>query len=154
MTHRIVRVEPDPGALSLRIHWKGGRTTVKEMRSDIGRRPILAALADPAVFARVRVLDRGYALGWPGTELAFAADGLWYAAHPRQLPYVDAVMTAQDFKRWLESSGLSLSGAAALLGLSRRTVAYYSSGARAIPRVVFLACMALSSARRKSRAAA
>lgn len=154
VTHRIARVEPNPEALSLRIHWKDGKVTTKAMRGDITRRAILAALADRALFRRVRVLDGGYAIGWPGTEIAFAADSLWYAAHPRELPFPDAVMTAADFKHWMGSQGLSLSAAAELLGLSRRTVAYYSGGTRVIPRVVFLACMALATARRRAPAAA
>jgi transcriptional regulator with XRE-family HTH domain len=64
-------------------------------------------------------------------------------------------MTSADFKRWMQAYGLSLSTAADLLGLSRRAVAYYASGERSIPRVVFLACMALlADARRKTRTAA
>lgn len=96
MTHRIAKIENDP------VH----------MRRDITPRPVLAALADAKVFARARVLDSGYAIGWPRTEIAFAADGLWYDAHPRDLPSPDAVMSAAEFKSWLKSEGLSLAFAA------------------------------------------
>jgi transcriptional regulator with XRE-family HTH domain len=62
-------------------------------------------------------------------------------------------MTAADFKSWLKTEGLSLTAASDLLGLSRRTIAYYASGERTIPRVVFIACMAVASARKRRRAA-
>lgn len=134
----------------LRIHWKDGAVTTKELARDIAERALFAPLADADVFAEVRVLDGGYAIGWPDTEVAFAADGLWYEAHPSALPWPDAVMSADDFKGWMQREQLSLSGTAALLDLSRRSIAYYASGARPVPRVVFLACMAITSARKRA----
>jgi hypothetical protein len=154
MSHRIASVEPDPERFRLTIRWHNGAVTVRDLRRDVARREIFAALREPRVFGRVRVLDRGYAVGWPGTDVDFAADALWYQAHPGEQPFPDEVMTAADFTRWLHERGYSLSTAAAALGLSRRAVAYYASGARRIPRVVFLACMALACGRRTARAAA
>jgi hypothetical protein len=155
MPHRIAGVEPNPETLRITLRWKNGATTVKDMRRDIARRMVLGALSDPLVFRRVRVLDHGYSIGWPGTAIDFAADALWLEAHPRERTSPDEVMTSADFKRWMHAYGLSLSTAADLLGLSRRAVAYYASGERGIPRVVFLACMALlADARRKTPVAA
>ena len=154
MSHRIARIETDPAGQALTLHWKEVAVTTKNFRHAIARRPLFAAPADPKTFARARVLDGGYAVGWPRTEIELAADALWYEAHPRALPWPDAVMTAADFKHWMQTETLSLSAAAGTLGLSRRTIAYYASGARAIPRVVFLACMALAGARRRTRDAA
>ncbi|MDQ3033225.1 MAG: DUF2442 domain-containing protein [Myxococcota bacterium] len=153
MTHRIARIESDPVRKRLTLYWKDGSISTKDLRRDIASRPMFAALADAKIFARVRVLDGGYAIGWPRTEIAFAADGLWYEAHPRELPWPDAVMTAAEFKGWLKSERLSLTTASDLLGLSRRTIAYYASGERTIPRVVFIACMAVATARKRRRAA-
>jgi hypothetical protein len=153
VTHRIVKIESDPARKRLTLHWKDGSITTKDLRRDIASRPLFAALDDPKLFGRVRVLDGGYAIGWPRTEIAFAADGLWYEAHPRELPWRDAVMTAAELKSWMKSEGLSLTTASDLLGLSRRTIAYYASGERAIPRVVFIACMAVATARKRRRAA-
>ena len=153
MSHRIARVEADPVHRRLTIHWKHGAVTTKDLRADIASRPIFAALENAKTFARVRVLDGGYAIGWPRTEIAFAADGLWYETHPRELPWSDAVMTPADFKHWMRAESLSLTTTAALLGLSRRTIAYYVSGERTIPRVVFLACMAVASSRKRPRRA-
>src|SRR5207244_3442682 len=128
--------------------------TVKDLHREIARREVFAPLRKPDLFRRVRVLDHGYALGWPGTDVDFAADALWYEAHPRELPFPDEIMTAGDFKHWTREHGFSLSTAADVLGLSRRTIAYYASGTKPIPRVVFLACMALAGARRHTHAAA
>lgn len=155
MSHRIARVETDVARRRLTIHWKQGAVTTKDLSADIASRPIFAALDDDKTFARTRVQDGGYAIGWPRTEIAFAADGLWFESHPRALPWPDAVMTAADFKNWMRAESLSLTSTAAMLGLSRRTIAYYVSGERTIPRVVFLACMAVTSAhKRRGRAAA
>ncbi len=41
---------------------------------------------------------------------------------------------------WRLRNGLSLSSAASALGISRRSVAYYSNGEREIPKAILLAC--------------
>jgi hypothetical protein len=154
MSHRILSVAADPGRLEIAIRWKGGEKTVKNLRSFVLHRVAFSALRDPAVFRRVKVQDGGYAVGWPGADIDFAADALWYEAHPKQLPFPDETMSAEDFRVWVRQHGFSLSSAAQVLGLSRRSVAYYASGGRVIPRVVFLACMAISASHRRSSAAA
>jgi hypothetical protein len=154
MAHRIASIEADPSRLRLVLRWRDGSVTTKDLRAEIERRPLFAALRRPSTFRRVRVLDHGYAIGWAKPAVDFAADALWYEAHRRGLPFENALMTKDDFKRWMRDNDFSLSTAAEVLGLSRRTIAYYASGAKPIPRIVFLACMALSSARRRSRKAA
>ena len=52
-------------------------------------------------------------------------------------------MIAEDFVAWRTRLGLSLSRTAEVLGLSRRTVAYYSNGEKTIPNIVNLACLAV-----------
>ena len=47
---------------------------------------------------------------------------------------------ARQFLEWRLSNALSLARAAEELGLSRRTVAYYSNGTRAVPKTILLAC--------------
>ena len=53
------------------------------------------------------------------------------------------MMTAEQFKMWRERLGLSLTGAAERLGVSRRAVQFYQSGERPISKTVALACAAL-----------
>ena len=59
------------------------------------------------------------------------ADRLWEMSL-EQNGHLDAF----EFIRWRWRHGLSLSDAAEALGLSRRQVAYYASGERAVPRTV------------------
>jgi transcriptional regulator with XRE-family HTH domain len=47
---------------------------------------------------------------------------------------------ARAFLEWRLRHGLSLTKAADALGLSRRTIAYYSNGDRPVPRAILLAC--------------
>lgn len=45
------------------------------------------------------------------------------------------------FGDWMRRNGLSLTTAAAALGLSRRMIAYYKTAEKPIPRHVWLACL-------------
>ena len=78
--------------------------------------------------------DWGHSVVWPdGGELG--ADGLWLAT-------LSAIgrSDARQFLEWRIANGLSLTKAAEALGLARRTVAYYSNGARPVPKAILLAC--------------
>jgi len=46
---------------------------------------VFAAIADPAIFAQVRVGERERNLEWPG-ELDCCADALWFETHPADAP--------------------------------------------------------------------
>jgi hypothetical protein len=84
--------------------------------------------------AGVELGEWGHSLIWPdGFELG--AESLW-------LDTLDAIgrSDARSFLEWRLTNGLSLAKAADALGLSRRTVAYYSNGNRPVPKTVLLAC--------------
>jgi hypothetical protein len=153
MTHRIAQVTADPTTLTLTLVWANRMRTVYDMRPLIEGRMTFAPLRAPELFAMALVIEDGLGIGWPGTEADCSADRLWHAARPQNNPFPDAVMTADDFKGWLARHGLSLSGAASLLGISRRQVAAYASGEKSVPRLVFLACMAVAQAGAIGRAA-
>ncbi|MBU2783737.1 hypothetical protein HAP99_11250, partial [Acidithiobacillus caldus] len=53
--------------------------------------------------------------------------------------------TREDFTAWMERNRLSLSQAAQAIGMTRRMIAYYKSGARPIPKTVWLACIGYES---------
>ncbi|HEX3915873.1 MAG TPA: hypothetical protein VHW60_00940 [Caulobacteraceae bacterium] len=93
-----------------------------------------AALRDPAEFARAQLGDWGHSLVWPSGAEA-GADSLW-------LETLSATRRedARAFLDWRLRHGLSLTAAAEALGLSRRMVAYYSNGGKAVPKTVLLAC--------------
>lgn len=153
MTRRIAYVTADCNSLTLTLVWANRARSIYDMKPLIDGRAAFAPLRDAAVFAQAQVIEDGLGVGWPGTDADCSADKLWYAARPQDNPFPDAIMTAADFKDWLACHGLSLSGAASLLGISRRQVAAYASGDKTVPRLLFLACMAVSQAGRSGKAA-
>ena len=91
--------------------------------------------------------DWGHSLVWPdGREIG--ADTLWQET-------LSAIGRddSRAFLEWRLTNGLSLSAAGEALGLSRRTVAYYSNGDRPVPKAILLACKGWDSLHPKRRAA-
>lgn len=120
-----------PARLSIR--WSDGT------RAEVDLGPMLRGrafrpLRDASEFERVRVGEWGHSIEWPsGAELS--AETLWLetlSATGRQ--------DTREFLDWRLRHGLSLTKTAEALGLSRRMVAYYSNGAKPIPRPILLAC--------------
>lgn len=128
-------VRPADG-LKLEVCFKDGWTTIVDLEPWIDGVAMLQPLRDPAVFAEVRVLDHGHTLEWVPDEIDIGGDQLWrYAGYQ-----TGELMRTEDFRAWRRKHGLSLTAAAEVLGLSRRQIAYYDSGARAVPKTVMLAC--------------
>ena len=91
--------------------------------------------------------DWGHSIVWAdGAELG--ADALWLAT-------LTAIgrSDARQFLEWRMANGLSLGKAADALGLSRRTVAYYSNGDRPVPKAILLACKGWDATRPQREAA-
>ncbi len=118
----------------LRLRWVNGKTTLVDLSVPVHRLKGLRPLRDQAVFARATKGEGGHSVVWPG-EIDMGVDRLW-AMSLEQNGRLDTV----EFVRWRWRYGLSLNDAAEALGLSRRQVAYYASGERAVPRTVLLAC--------------
>ena len=130
---RTIEAVSPAGETRLRLRWSDGTAAEVDIGGWLGK-PAFAALHDPAEFVRVKVGDWGHSLEWPsGAEVG--ADRLWLetlSATGRE--------GARAFLEWRLEHGLSLSGAAEALGLSRRMVAYYSNGEKPVPKTVLLAC--------------
>jgi Protein of unknown function (DUF2442) len=118
---------------TLALKWSDGT------RAQIGigrlfRERAFRSLRDPKVFERAKVGDWGHSIAWPsGAELG--ADTLWLetlSSMGRQ--------DTREFLEWRLRHGLSLTGAAEALGVSRRMVAYYSNGEKPVPKPILLAC--------------
>lgn len=122
------------GEYTLRLRWATGVTLPVDLRAPVHRLKGLRPLRDEKVFARGERGEGGHSVMWPG-DLDIGADRLWELSL-EQAGRLDTV----EFIRWRWRHGLSLSAAAEALGLSRRQVAYYASGERAVPRTVILAC--------------
>jgi len=138
---RTIKAVKPIGEARLRLQWSDGAQAELDL-GDWLQTPAFAALRDPAEFAKVKLGDWGHSLEWPsGVEAG--ADALWLeilAATRRE--------DARAFLEWRLKHGLSLSGAAEALGLSRRMVAYYSNGEKPVPRTVLLACRGWEAGRR------
>jgi Protein of unknown function (DUF2442) len=117
----------------LRLVWSDDTTAEIDLSATLEKRAF-AALRDLQEFATVKIADWGHAIEWDcGVDLG--ADSLW-------LETLSAAGRG-DVRRFLEwrlYNGLSLSESATALGISRRSVAYYSNGERAIPKSILLAC--------------
>lgn len=134
MRLEILRVEALPRA-RLRIEWANGS------RSDVDVGEYLHApghelLRDPTFFARARVEEWGHGIEWPETDAGIPADALYRLSKEQS---GDAFPTA-DFNAWMKHNRLSLTAAAKALHLTRRTIIYYSTGAKPIPVHIGLAC--------------
>jgi len=142
---RAIEFAAGAGQETLAIVWSDGTRTTLDMSPLLDSDIALAALREPGELARVRVGDQGHSLSWP-SGAAISADRLWR----------EALSAAGDggsraFLAWRLRHGLSLSGAAEALGLSRRMVAYYSNGEKPVPRTVQLACRGWEAEHRGAR---
>jgi hypothetical protein len=90
--------------------------------------------ANPALFAAVEIVEGGDGLGWDEGRIDLAATTLERLAAE--------AMTNGDFRDFLNRHGLTYDAASAVLGISRRQVAYYAAD-RPVPRLVALACAGL-----------
>lgn len=130
---RVITAVEAAGPANLTVVWSDGIRVRLDLSTLIrGRR--FQRLRDPAQFVAARVGDWGHSVEWP-CGIGLGADRLW-------LETLSA--TGHDdtraFMEWRLRHGLSLSASAQALGLSRRTIAYYSNGERKIPRPILLAC--------------
>jgi len=108
---------------------------VRVSLSDLASRlQAFAALENPNEFATAKVTDFGWTLEWDcGASLD--SDRLI------ELALEQAGMAENVFfRRWQDTHNLSLTDAASAIGLTRRTVSQYRTGARPVPRIVGLAC--------------
>ncbi len=122
-----------PAVGRLDLVWSNGTRAQLDLGALLDD-PAFVALRDPALFKRAALGDWGHSIVWPG-EIELGADRLWQES----LTATDRADTRQ-FLEWRMRHGLSLGKTAEALGLSRRTVAYYSNGERRVPRPILLAC--------------
>jgi len=128
----IARVAATPPA-TLALGWSDGTSAAIDV-TPLLRARALRALRDPHLFPQARLGDWGHSVVWPdGTELG--AERLWL-----ETLTATGRTDTRAFLEWRLRHGLSLSGTAEALGLSRRMVAYYSNGEKRVPRPIRLAC--------------
>jgi len=141
--NRLQSVQPLGGTL-MEIRYTGGQVARVDFAEMAQRLPVFAELKNPDFFNCAEVADWGHTLQWPNGE-GLDADRLMEMAL-EQAGHADAL----TFRRWQDRHGLSLAQAASAIGLSRRTVSQYRTGARPVPRTVALACKGWEAERRSA----
>jgi hypothetical protein len=131
---KLVRVSAQPPG-RLRLEWANGN------QSDVDLGEYLKStgherLRDPILFARAQVEEWGHGVEWPDADIGIPADALYRLSKEQS----GAAFPTADFNAWMKRNALSLTGAATALHLTRRTIIYYSTGAKPIPPYIGLAC--------------
>ena len=142
---RAIEVKALPG-YRLRIRWSTGETLDVDLERKIREIPALARLLDPSLFSAVRAGEHGTCIEWEDSE--FGADNV-YAWTREQMGEASHEMLFD----WMQRNNLSLSAAADALGMSRRMIAYYRTGAKPIPKHLWLACLGWECSQRHTCAA-
>jgi hypothetical protein len=119
---KVTKVRAGPGRV-LRLRFAGDRGEHQlDLTGLIARsRHFAPLLEDAETFAKVKIVEDGLGVAWPVQtkwgRLDLSASTLRRIAEEQQ------PMTGVDFAKWRSSLGLSLTEAAKLLGLGRRTPA-------------------------------
>ena len=126
----------------VRITWTTGETVAVDIAPILySRRTYIPLRQDDALFRSLKVSEYGNAIEWNG-DLDLSA--VWLA----RLPSV--VFDNADFRRAMDTLGMTLDGMAEALGVSRRLVADYRKD-RPIPRYIGLATRYLETLQKASR---
>jgi hypothetical protein len=147
---RVTKVRA-AGERILRVRFAGDRRERElDLTGLMARSTHFAPLMDDReAFAKARIVEGGLGVGWPirtkWGRLDVSASTL------RRIAEEQEPMTGADFARWRSVLGLSLTEAAKVLGVGRRTVTEYLKKDE-LPAAVAIACRAL--ARDKSLLAA
>jgi DNA-binding XRE family transcriptional regulator len=140
---KIEAVEPDLD-LTVRVTWATGVSERIDLSPIIlGYRTFKRLRHDRALFAQVHLDAYRSAIVW-NDEMDLAAYTLEHLARAQR------VMSPEDFREWMARHHLTLDAAAAALGVSRRTVAAISTGARAMDLTMSLACRGWDAAMRRA----
>jgi DNA-binding XRE family transcriptional regulator len=136
---RILAVTADAESMILRVGWDNGEESLVDISGMVEAFRVYAKLRQaPEMFRQVQAGEYGTDIVWP-EGIDMSADTLWRLAQEQ----AGMTMTAAEFRRWRERKAYTLDTAAKALGISRRMVAYYEQGNRAIPRLVALATRGL-----------
>jgi hypothetical protein len=139
---RVTKVRP-AGARALHVRFAGDRRERElDLTGLMARSTHFAPLMDDGdAFAKARIVEGGLGVAWPirtkWGRLDVSASTLQRIADEQQ------PMTGADFARWRTVLGLSLTEAANVLGVGRRTITGYLKKDE-LPPIVAIACRALA----------
>ena len=134
--HHTIQALSVRAPAGLALTFADGATLAVDLADTIKAHPSLAALGDAALFARARIDERGGYVVWVDDDLEMAADNL------RNLAVEQAGgIGPERVLNWMARNHLTQDRAASAIGVSRRMLNYYLSGAKPIPKTVWLACL-------------
>ena len=134
---RIKKVKALPD-LRLAVTWRSGGTDTVDLAGTIEDFAPLRPLADPALFARAKVVAYGGGIAWPD-GLDLSADTLHALAQEQRREF-----TGESFKAWQRAMELSNAEAADLLDVDPSTIKNYRAKRSSLPRIVRFACDGLA----------
>ena len=139
---RVTTVRAAGGRI-LRLRFAGERRVhTLDLTGLIARSRHFAPLADDAkAFAKAALVEDGLGVAWPIATKWGRLDVS--AATLRRIAEEQEPMTGADFAAWRTALELSLTEAATLLGVGRRTIMSYLKRDE-LPPVVAIACRALA----------
>lgn len=131
---RIAAVRPGEGDYVVHVTWEDGSDTRVDLAEPVFAYKHFRPLRNVARFRTIDVEEWGWAISW-GDDLDFSGEALMEMARAQE----DAAMTASELRAWLKLHDQTQESAARLLGISKRIIAYYATGARPIPKYIVLA---------------
>lgn len=135
-THHTIAALAVRPPCGLTLTFADGVTLPVDLTGTVKDYPALAALADPALFATARIDALGGYVVWIDDDLELAADNL------RNMAVEQAGGIGNErLINWMHKHSLTQAHAAEAIGVSRRMLNYYLSGAKVIPKTVWLACL-------------
>ena len=139
---RVTKVRA-AGARILRIRFAGDRHDRELNLTGLIARSVHFAplMDDAATFAKAKTVEQGLGVSWPVPTKRGPLDVS--ATTLRQIADEQQPMTGENFAEWRTALGLSLTEAAKLLGVGRRTIMGYLKKDE-LPPVVAIACRALA----------
>jgi DNA-binding XRE family transcriptional regulator len=129
----VTSVDAMPKA-RLRVNLSTGRVIEVDVAQYLNA-PGYERLRKPASFAKADVAEWGHGVCWPG-DIAIPVEALYRLAKEQ----AGQAWPTHRFNAWMKRHGLSAAQAAKALGLTRRTILYYHTGAKPIPIYIALAC--------------
>lgn len=132
---RVCAVEVLPQQC-LRLTFEDGWSAKVNLSYWIANTKLFEPLQQPEVFAQARVGDWGTSVVWVEDTVDMGADNLRNMAVEQ-----DGGIGHERLVVWMHKHSLTQERAAEAIGVSRRMLNYYLSGAKVIPKTVWLACL-------------
>ena len=144
--HTITKALPRKGCM-LDVSFADGFEATVDLSQMANRVKALKKLGDAETFALARPADHGGFVIWIEDELELAGDNLRNLAVEQT-----GGIGHERMVEWMHRNRLKQQEAADAIGISRRMLNYYISGAKPIPRTVWLACRGFDLDRNASQA--